>query len=104
MKKQITDPVRNKTCNHIYGKSTIYGMIEQVTTAPVSRSDPSPPGQGSGQAHQIRCPSMGCNQKDFKKTDLLKDKEGFDARISPCSILCSLEKFLLEDKTYRFLT
>ena len=47
---------------------------------------------------------MGCNQKDFKKTDLLKDKEGFDARISPCSIMCSLEKFLLEDKTYRFLT
>merc|ERR1719411_1013490 len=23
----------------------------------------------------VRCPYMGCNQKDFKKTDLVKDRE-----------------------------
>merc|ERR1711936_1310475 len=58
-KKQITEPVRNKKCNHIYEKATIYSMIEQA------------------RAHQkpVRCPYMGCNQKDFKKTDLLKDRE-----------------------------
>jgi len=58
-KKQITEPVRNKKCNHIYEKATIYGMIEQA------------------RAHQkpVRCPYMGCNQKDFKKTDLVKDRE-----------------------------
>ena len=27
-KKQIVDPVRNKKCNHIYEKSTIYSMID----------------------------------------------------------------------------
>ena len=58
-KKQITEPVRNKKCNHIYEKSTIYGMIEQA------RENSKP----------VRCPYMGCNQKDFKKTDLVKDKE-----------------------------
>ena len=32
-KKQMTDPVRNKKCNHIYQKSTIYAMIQQVGLA-----------------------------------------------------------------------
>ena len=27
-KKQIVDPVKNKKCNHIYEKSTIYSMID----------------------------------------------------------------------------
>ena len=27
-KKQIVEPVRNKKCNHIYEKSTIYSMID----------------------------------------------------------------------------
>ena len=29
-KKQIVEPVRNKKCNHIYEKSTIYSMIDQA--------------------------------------------------------------------------
>jgi len=58
-KKQITEPVRNKKCNHIYEKATIYGMIDQA------RQNDKP----------VRCPYMGCNQKDFKKTDLVKDRE-----------------------------
>ena len=29
-KKQMTDPVRNNKCNHIYQKSTIHAMIKQV--------------------------------------------------------------------------
>jgi len=58
-KKQITEPVRNKKCNHIYEKATIYSMIDQA------REHQKP----------VRCPYMGCNQKDFKKTDLVKDRE-----------------------------
>merc|ERR1712192_202904 len=58
-KKQITEPVRNKKCNHIYEKATIYGMIDQA------RENQKP----------VRCPYMGCNQRDFKKTDLVKDRE-----------------------------
>jgi len=58
-KKQIEDPVRNKKCNHIYEKSTIYGMIDQARE----------------NSKSVRCPYMGCNQKDFKKTDLVKDKD-----------------------------
>ena len=27
-KKQIVEPVKNKKCNHIYEKSTIYSMID----------------------------------------------------------------------------
>ena len=58
-KKQITEPMRNKKCNHIYEKATIYSMIEQARENQKS----------------VRCPYMGCNQKDFKKTDLVKDRE-----------------------------
>merc|ERR1712083_1081851 len=58
-KKQITEPVRNKKCNHIYEKATIYSMIEQARENQKS----------------VRCPYMGCNLKDFKKTDLVKDRE-----------------------------
>merc|ERR1711936_1218365 len=58
-KKQIVDPVRNKKCNHIYEKSTIYSMIE------LAREN----------SKSVKCPYMGCNCRDFKKTDLVKDKE-----------------------------
>merc|ERR1719336_2456778 len=58
-KKQIVEPVRNKKCNHIYEKSTIYSMIE------LARENSKP----------VKCPYMGCNCRDFKKTDLAKDKE-----------------------------
>merc|ERR1712240_402683 len=58
-KKQIVEPVRNKKCNHIYEKSTIYSMID------LAREN----------SKSVKCPYMGCNCKDFKKTDLLKDKE-----------------------------
>merc|ERR1719192_2630247 len=58
-KKQIVDPVRNKKCNHIYEKSTIYSMID------LARENSKP----------VKCPYMGCNERDFKKTDLIKDKE-----------------------------
>ena len=58
-KKQIVEPVRNKRCNHIYEKSTIYSMID------MARENQKP----------VRCPYMGCNQRDFKKTDLVKDKD-----------------------------
>ena len=58
-RKQIKDPVKNKKCSHIYGKSTIYGLINQA------RSN----------SKSVRCPYVGCNQKDFKKTDLVKDKD-----------------------------
>jgi SUMO ligase MMS21 Smc5/6 complex component len=27
-KKEIVDPVRNKRCNHVYERSTIYSMID----------------------------------------------------------------------------
>merc|ERR1719500_1005082 len=58
-KKQIVEPVRNKKCNHIYEKSTIYSMID------LAREN----------SKSVKCPYMGCNCKDFKKTDLVKDKE-----------------------------
>merc|ERR1712112_377825 len=58
-KKQIVDPVRNKKCNHIYEKSTIYSMID------IARENSKP----------VKCPYMGCNGRDFKKNDLVKDKE-----------------------------
>jgi len=58
-KKQIVEPVRNKKCNHIYEKSTIYSMID------IAREN----------SKSVKCPYMGCNCKDFKKTDLVKDKE-----------------------------
>jgi len=57
-KKQIVDPVRNKKCNHIYEKSTIYSMID------LARENSKP----------VKCPYMGCNERDFKKTDLVRDK------------------------------
>merc|ERR1712112_762474 len=57
-KKQITEPVRNKKCNHIYEKSTIYSMID------LARENSKP----------VKCPYMGCNERDFKKTDLVRDK------------------------------
>merc|ERR1719290_785694 len=58
-KKQIVEPVKNKKCNHIYEKSTIYSMID------LARENSKP----------VKCPYMGCNCRDFKKTDLVKDKE-----------------------------
>ena len=62
-KKQIVEPVRNKKCNHIYEKSTIYSMIE------LARENSKP----------VKCPYMGCNCRDFKKTDLVKDKDVLSA-------------------------
>jgi len=58
-KREIVEPVRNKKCNHIYEKSTIYSMID------LARENSKP----------VKCPYMGCNCRDFKKTDLVKDKE-----------------------------
>merc|ERR1712200_127364 len=58
-KKEIEEPVKNKLCGHVYEKSSIYSMIE------LARS----------QSKSVRCPYLGCNQKDFTKKDLLKDKE-----------------------------
>merc|ERR1711915_797856 len=58
-KKQIVEPVRNKKCSHVYEKSTIYSMID------LAREN----------SKSVKCPYMGCNCKDFKKTDLVKDKE-----------------------------
>lgn len=58
-KRQIVEPVKNKKCNHIYEKSTIYSMID------LARENSKP----------VKCPYMGCNCRDFKKTDLIKDKE-----------------------------
>merc|ERR550517_67012 len=58
-KKQIVEPVKNKKCNHIYEKSTIYSMID------LARENSKP----------VKCPYMGCNCRDFKKTDLVKDRE-----------------------------
>ena len=58
-KKEIVEPVRNKKCNHVYEKSTIYSMID------LARENSKP----------VRCPYMGCNCRDFKKTDLVKDRE-----------------------------
>ena len=58
-KKQIVEPVRNKRCNHIYEKSTSYSMID------MARENQKPG----------RRPYRGCNQRDFKKTDLGKDKD-----------------------------
>merc|ERR1719228_342937 len=58
-KKQIVDPVKNKKCKHIYEKSTIYSMID------LARENSKP----------VKCPYMGCNCRDFKKTDLVKDRE-----------------------------
>merc|ERR1712029_1090322 len=57
-KKQIVEPVRNKKCNHIYEKSTIYSVID------LAREN----------SKAVKCPYMGCNERDFKKTDLVRDK------------------------------
>merc|ERR1711874_854538 len=57
--KEIVDPVRNKKCNHIYEKATILQSID------VARQN----------GKSVRCPYMGCNCRDFKKTDLVKDKD-----------------------------
>ena len=58
-KKQIVEPVRNKKCNHIYEKSTIYSMIDMARE----------------NSKTVRCPYIGCNQRDFRKNDLVKDKD-----------------------------
>merc|ERR1719309_487033 len=58
-KKEIVDPVRNKKCNHIYERGTILQSID------VARQN----------GKSVRCPYMGCNCRDFKKTDLVKDKD-----------------------------
>jgi len=58
-KKEIVDPVRNKKCNHIYERETILQNIDVA--------------KQNGKV--VKCPYMGCNCRDFKKSDLVKDKE-----------------------------
>uniref|UniRef100_A0A0P4VUE0 E3 SUMO-protein ligase NSE2 n=1 Tax=Scylla olivacea TaxID=85551 RepID=A0A0P4VUE0_SCYOL len=58
-KKRMTDPVRNKICNHIYDRSSITTMI--------SRSK-----------HTFKCPAIGCgNRNPMKLSDL---KEASDVK------------------------
>jgi len=57
--KQIVKPERNRRLNHIYEKSTIHAMFDQTRERSLA----------------VKCPYKGCNCKDFKKTDLLKDRE-----------------------------
>jgi SUMO ligase MMS21 Smc5/6 complex component len=35
-KKEIVDPVRNKRCNHVYERSTIYSMIDLARLDPTN--------------------------------------------------------------------
>ena len=58
-KKEIEEPVRNVKCNHIYEKATTYNMMEQA------RKSKKP----------VRCPNIGCSEKDFNKADLLKEEK-----------------------------
>merc|ERR1711874_232210 len=58
-KKQIVHPLRNEKCNHIYEKETIFPSIDMA--------------KNNGKA--VKCPYMGCNCKDFDKSDLVEAKE-----------------------------
>ena len=58
-KKEIEEPVRNVKCKHIYEEATIYNMMEQA------RKSKKP----------VRCPYIGCSEKDFKKADLVKEEK-----------------------------
>jgi len=58
-KKEIVDPVRNKKCNHIYERETILQTID------VAKQN----------GKTVKCPYMGCNCRDFRKSDLIKDKD-----------------------------
>lgn len=54
-KNQITDPVRNKRCNHVYDKHSIAAAIQ------VNK--------------RVRCPYVGCNVKNVTLGDLVEDRE-----------------------------
>lgn len=55
-KKRIETPVRNKSCSHVYDKSTAMKMI--------SRSK-----------GKVRCPVVGCGNNNLKSTDLEVDQK-----------------------------
>uniref|UniRef100_A0A0N7ZAP5 E3 SUMO-protein ligase NSE2 n=1 Tax=Scylla olivacea TaxID=85551 RepID=A0A0N7ZAP5_SCYOL len=51
-KKRMTDPVRNKTCGHVYDRGSIASMI-------------------SKSKNKFKCPAIGCaNRKPIKLSDL----------------------------------
>ena len=58
-KKEIEEPVRNMKCKHIYEKATIYNMMEQA----MENKKP------------VRCPYIGCSEKDFNKADLVREEK-----------------------------
>jgi len=58
-RKEIVDPVRNKKCNHIYERETI------LQTIVISKRN----------GKSVKCPYIGCICRDFRKSDLIKDKE-----------------------------
>ncbi|XP_074603327.1 uncharacterized protein LOC141856797 [Brevipalpus obovatus] len=55
--KKIRNPVKNKTCGHVYDKRGVFAYIESRT----------------GTRTKPRCPTIGCSNKHLTKEDLEED-------------------------------
>ncbi|KAL4617050.1 E3 SUMO-protein ligase NSE2 [Arapaima gigas] len=54
---EMTNPVRNKKCNHLYEQEAVFSMIKMR----------------QNQHKKFNCPVIGCGNKDVKQSDLVPD-------------------------------
>lgn len=57
--KKIRNPVKNKTCGHVYDKRGVFAYIQSRT----------------GTKTRPRCPTIGCSNKHLRKEDLEEDDD-----------------------------